>query len=221
MRLRVDDLWFSYQGQSHATLAEVNLQIATPTSCAVTGPSGCGKSTLLALIAGHLTPDRGAIEIDGKRIGRRVQAELARSGAVAWVLQDAARLAQRSVLDNVTLPAVLAGVARDSAEEEAIGLLEGFGISETAHRPAATLSGGQAQRMAMARALICHPRVLLADEPTANLDVTTARDVSEKLIAVGQAHTVVLIATHDPYIAGLCERRLDLEPPARTGHGMA
>lgn len=221
MRLSINHLWFSYPAQPHPTLAGVDLQIERETSCAVTGPSGCGKTTLLALIAAHLTPTRGSIEIDGVRVHSRRQAHLARSGTVSWVLQDAARLPNRSVIDNITLPALLAGTSRSAAEAEALRLMEGLGIAQTAHRPARTLSGGQAQRMAMARALITRPRVLLADEPTANLDVTTAREVGQRLISVAQTHTVVLISTHDPYIAGLCEQQLHLVPPQEDRRGVA
>lgn len=208
----IEDLWFRYPRQSHDVLAGVDLRIDGPTSCAVVGPSGCGKSTLLGLVAGHLIPERGSVSIDDTSVSGKHPSALARSSTVAWILQDAALLPRRTVLDNVTLPAILGGVARDEAEVAALELLDKLGMAGTAHMQARTLSGGQSQRLATARALIRRPRILLADEPTANLDVATAREVGSSLISVAQTHTVVLISTHDPHIARLCEHRLELAP---------
>jgi ABC-type lipoprotein export system ATPase subunit len=161
------------------------------------GPSGSGKSTLLSLLAGWVTPVEGRIE----RIG------VSRTG---WVFQNPYGVPARTALDHVCLPLLAAGRTRPEARGRAREVLAAFQLDRAARRPFRELSGGEAQRLMLARAVCAAPDLLLVDEPTAQLDITTAATVNRTLGAVAQEGTIVVIATHDPHTRAACTRVVDL-----------
>jgi len=184
---------------------------------ALVAPSGSGKSTLLHLAGLLERPDGGSVLIDGRDAGALSDAERTaiRRDKVGFVYQFHHLLAEFSALENVALPQMIAGRRRGEARQRATALLRAFGLAErVAHLPG-KLSGGEQQRVAIARALANAPRILLADEPTGNLDVDTADVVFEELLrAVRGENLAALIATHNPDLAARMDRRVTL----REGH---
>lgn len=185
-------------------LKGVDLELASGTLAALVGPSGSGKSTLLH-IAGLLErPSAGEVLIDGRAASRLSDAERTRirRARIGFVYQFHNLLADFSALENVVLPQLLAGTAWRSAAERARALLTRLGLGERLHHRPGRLSGGEQQRVAIARALANQPGLLLADEPTGNLDPHTAEEVFALLLEVArEAGTAVLIVTHDPELA--------------------
>lgn len=181
------------------------------TMSAVTGPSGCGKSTLL-FVLGLITPVRsGTITLGGVKIGRgdRERSSL-RAHSFGFVFQDAVLDTARSVIDNVLEPAVYAGRDRAASRGRALLLLDQFGVSQRADARPGEISGGQAQRIALARALINEPRVILADEPTGSLDAENAVMVTDALRVAAVGGAVVIVVTHADSVADSCDRVLRL-----------
>ena len=164
---------------------------------AVVGPSGSGKSTLLGLIAGAENPTSGRID----RVGVR---------RVGWVFQNPQGVSGRSALDHVVLPFIATGMPRPRAEIEARMLLTRFALGERAESRFASLSGGEAQRLMLARAIASQPDLLLVDEPTAQLDPANAATVVDALGALADEGAVIVIATHDPRIRDACDVVIDL-----------
>lgn len=164
---------------------------------ALTGPSGSGKSTLLSIIAGWTKPYAGEVRCVG-------------CGRVAWVLQNPHGVARRAALDHVALPFVARGERRRDAELHARELLDAFGLAEVANKPFKDLSGGEAQRLMLARGVASGAGLLLVDEPTAQLDLTTAATVNERLNALSMSGAIVVIATHDPRTRDACTDLIDL-----------
>ncbi len=197
-----------------AVLSGVDLQLQSGELVAMVAPSGAGKSTLLH-IAGLLdTPDAGAVRIGGVDLNglsdrRRT---LARRQDVGFVYQFHHLLPEFTALENIILPQLANGTSRRAAEARAQGLLDKVGVGKRAdHRPSA-LSGGEQQRVAFCRALANEPRVLLADEPTGNLDPTTSDQVFETLLSlVRETGLTALIATHNLELAARMDRMLRLE----------
>lgn len=180
---------------------------------AITGPSGRGKSTLLYLIGLLLTPWRGRIGIDevidAARLGDGDRSQL-RAQRIGFVFQDALLDPSRSVMDNVIEGALYAGTPRARAREAALRLLDRFEVSLRAdHRPG-EVSGGQAQRVALCRALIKEPSLILADEPTGNLDAESSQLVIEGLRQTALDGATVIIASHDARVVRACDRVLAL-----------
>lgn len=163
----------------------------------VMGPSGSGKSTLLALLADLFAPTEGTIERD-------------RSGRLTWVPQHPHGVPRRSVRDHVALPLLAHGNSVHAAEEEADRLLELFHLDHRSNADFATLSGGEGQRLMLARALATEPAVLLIDEPTAQLDRVTASTVNQVIRALARPGLVTVIATHDAATRDSCDVILDL-----------
>jgi putative ABC transport system ATP-binding protein len=205
-----------YEGGVHA-LRDVDVEIGDGEFVAVTGPSGCGKSTLLNLLGGLDRPTRGEIELAGRRVEGYSEARwaLARRSEIGFVFQFFNLIANLSVADNVELPGLLAGLSSKEARQRRQELLERLGIAEHADQAPGHLSGGQQQRVAIARALINRPRVLLADEPTGNLDSASARDVMALLRAAHdeRGQTIVLV-THDARVAARADRVLAMRDGA-------
>jgi ABC-type lipoprotein export system ATPase subunit len=197
-----------YPGAPAPVLHGLDLAVPAGTSLALMGPSGSGKSTALAVAGLLLAPTAGEVRIGGAVRTTRDAARVLR-GEVAWVLQSVNLLPRRTALDNVLLPALAAGGTRETARAEALALLARVGI-DLPGQIARTLSGGQAQRVGVARALICRPAVLIADEPTANLDVATGRSMARALLHAAEG-TTVLLATHDPEIAAMADRVVHLD----------
>ncbi len=205
-----------YDGGVQA-LRDVDVEIAAGEFVAVTGPSGCGKSTLLNLLGGLDRPTRGEIELAGRRVDGYSEAQwaLARRSEIGFVFQFFNLIANLSVADNVELPGLLAGLSSREARARRQELLESLGIAEHADSAPGRLSGGQQQRVAIARALINRPSVLLADEPTGNLDSASARDVMALLRAAHdeRGQTIVLV-THDARVAARADRVLAMRDGA-------
>ncbi len=193
-------------------LADVSFSVNPGESVAIVGSSGSGKSTLLGLIAGLDVPSFGRVLLDGENLfdldedGRAAL----RGRGMGFVFQSFQLLPGLTALENVMLPLELAGQA--NAAEVARGHLEQVGLGERVrHRPA-QLSGGEQQRVALARAFAVAPRILLADEPTGNLDVHTGAQIIELLFELNRAQGATLVVvTHDPALAALCQRQLRLE----------
>lgn len=192
-------------------LHSTSLEIAKGQVVAITGPSGSGKSTMLGLIAGLDAPNTGRILVDGVPITARSEEELARlrGEKIGIVFQFFHLLPSLTALENILVPMEIAGAA--DAQPRARKLLEDVGLADRGHHYPSQLSGGEQQRVALARALANNPPVLLADEPTGNLDTATGRQVIEMLVAVGkrQARTVVLV-THDAELAALADEVIAL-----------
>jgi ABC-type lipoprotein export system ATPase subunit len=164
---------------------------------ALTGPSGSGKSTLLSLLARWETPKRGEVVWDG----------IARVG---WVFQNPHGSGRRTALDHVVLPLLGRGLSRRDADSAARGILDRFDLVSVASRPFSALSGGEAQRLMLARALAKAPDLLLVDEPTAQLDRTAAGTVNAVLANTATPETIVVVATHDSQTAAVCPTVVDL-----------
>jgi lipoprotein-releasing system ATP-binding protein len=180
---------------------------------ALVGPSGAGKSSLLH-IAGLLeAPSGGDIVIEGVPVSALSEGmrTAIRRRTIGFVYQAHHLLPEFSALENVVIPQMIAGVRRSVAEIEALRLLTQVGLEARAHHRPSQLSGGEQQRVAIVRALANHPRILLADEPTGNLDPRTATSVFEALLAVVRAENVAaLVATHNPQLAAKMDRALVL-----------
>lgn len=191
-----------------AVLAGIDLDVPARQLLAVTGPSGSGKSTLLAVLSGLVPPDSGTVTHDGRPPAPREAPEARRIGLV---LQGHALLAVLTARENVELPLQIAQVPRAENARRAQAALAAVGLADVGYRLTEELSGGQQQRVAMARALVGHPALLLADEPTAELDPETAATILGLLrTQTRDRGTTVLIATHDPTVAASCDRTLTL-----------
>ena len=181
---------------------------------ALIGPSGSGKSTLLNIIGLLERPTGGLLSIDGRDTARLSEAELTqlRGRSIGFVFQFHHLLPAFSALENVTLPAIIArGVSDDEAEATALQLLDAVGLKAHARKKPFDLSGGQQQRVAIARALALKPRLILADEPTGNLDTHTADDIFALLRVFNRdTRCACLIVTHDPRLADRCDRVIRL-----------
>ena len=179
----------------------------------VTGRSGSGKSTLLYLLGLLLSPWSGRIAYDGENLAAASDRARSRVRAerIGFVFQDAALDATRTVLDNIIEGSLYTGLSRKTAVTRAGDLMTRFEVGLRAtHRPG-EVSGGQAQRVALCRALLNQPRVVLADEPTGNLDTDTARIVIDSLVDLSRAEgATVIIASHDPNVAAACDEVLVL-----------
>src|SRR3954462_5294671 len=200
-------------------LADVDLAVAHGEFVAVTGPSGCGKSTLLNLLGGLDRPTSGEVHVHGEALAGASEARRARlrRTEVGFVFQFFNLIANLTVADNVELPALLAGVPAREARRRAGELLERLGLEETARRVPGDLSGGQQQRVAIARALINRPSVLLADEPTGNLDSAAAREVVSVLRERSQEGQAIILVTHDMRVASAARRVIRMRDGAVVG----
>lgn len=180
----------------------VNARVSAGEVTALVGPSGSGKSTLLAIIAGWITPAEGNITIDDTADGHAAK--------INWVFQNPHGTAKRTAIDHVILPLLAQGLSIPHAQEQAEALMADFALEHVAQRPFATLSGGEGQRLMLARALASRPNLLLVDEPTAQLDQRTAHQVSATLTALHSRGVAVIIATHDTAVRDQCSRVIDL-----------
>ncbi len=195
-------------------LQNVSLSVRSGEVVLVVGPSGGGKTTALLVMGLLLTPDAGTVRIGGDDAGGLSERERARLRLLrlGYLFQDYNLLGALTAAENVALPLRYAGVRKPAALARALELLDALGLADRAgHRPSA-LSGGEKQRVATARALAMRPEVILADEPTANLDSATGRKVSEQLAAAARAQgAAVVIVTHDSRLDGIADRVLHLE----------
>jgi putative ABC transport system ATP-binding protein len=178
---------------------------------AILGPSGSGKSTLLGLIAGLDAPSSGEVVIDGVEITALSEDKLAklRGEKIGFVFQSFHLIPSLTALENILVPMEIAG--RRDAGARGRALLAEVGLGERGHHYPSQLSGGEQQRVAIARALSNEPKIVLADEPTGNLDSTTGRTVIDLLLAINKTRgTTVIVVTHDPEIASMADARVSL-----------
>jgi ABC-type lipoprotein export system ATPase subunit len=194
----------------------VSLDVAAGETVAVMGPSGCGKSTLLHLLGGLDRPTGGEVWLAGQslaRLGERGLARLRRD-AVGFVFQAFHLMDELTAVENVELPALLAGRSPRAARQQAAGLLEQVGLADRAGFLPSALSGGQRQRAAIARALVSDPLVVLADEPTGNLDSEATLEVLRLFESLHAAGQTLVIVTHDSRIAATAGRLISMRDGA-------
>lgn len=216
--LEAKDLYKSFPGgpdQDELKVLEgMDLEVKEASITSIIGSSGSGKSTLLHILGGLDRADKGEVYWDGKNISEYKTDDLAdfRNKYIGFVFQFHHLLPEFTALENVSMPALIAGTPTKQANERAKELLDNFGIGDRkSHRPT-QLSGGEQQRVSMARALMNNPRIILADEPTGNLDQKNTNIILDLLFELREAMGVsVLLITHEKEIAGRSDRILELE----------
>ena len=201
-------------GQGRPILANLTFKVSAGEFVYVAGPSGAGKSTLLKLIGGLEPPSRGSIQVHGHRLDQlssRARPYLRR--AVGVILQDTHLLYDRSAIDNVLLPLAVTGLAPGLARSRARAALEKVGLSSKENTRPIELSGGEQQRLAIARAIVNRPAILIADEPTASLDIDTARKIMSVFKDFNRVGVTTIIASHDDTLmAEYATRAFKIEP---------
>ena len=203
VKLKIDNVYKEYQGRNGKTVAlnGVNLDIRENEFICVVGPSGCGKSTLLNIIAGLLEPTSGAVYLDGKQIeGTGVERGV--------VFQQYALFPWRTVIKNVMFGLEMKKTPKEEARQIALKYIEAVGLKGFENSYPKELSGGEQQRVAIARALVNEPKILLADEPTGNLDAHNAWEIMKLLEEINQRGTTVLVVTHNLDIVRAMKKRV-------------
>lgn len=194
----------SPDGHDLRVLRGVDLEVGRGEMVAIMGPSGAGKSTLLHVIGALDEPTSGTVRIAGRKLNGLADAEVARlrNELVGFVFQFHHLLRDFTALENVMLPKLIAGVEHEEAESRAAALLEQVGLGERLHHRPNKLSGGEQQRVAVARALVNEPPLLLADEPSGNLDTETSKRLHDVLFALVEDHgSALVVVTHDRELA--------------------
>jgi putative ABC transport system ATP-binding protein len=212
--LRLESLTRTFQvgGQLVRALDDVTLQIDAGEYIAIMGPSGSGKSTLLNVLGLLDTPSSGAYWLDGVNTSTMTDDQLAatRQRQIGFVFQSFHLVPRLSALENVQLPMLLAGMPAGERDERGRSALEGVGLAERArHRPA-ELSGGERQRVAIARAIVMRPKLLLADEPTGNLDTASGTEVVRIMEDLNARGLTLIVVTHDQQLGDRARRMLRL-----------
>ena len=221
--IRLDDVWRIFkvgEGEVHA-LKGVSLAIERGEHVALVGPSGSGKSTLLHIVGCLDRPTRGRYALEGREVGALSEEErsLIRRHRIGFVFQFFHLLPRLSALANVELPMLFASTPAEERRERAAQALKSVGLSHRAeHRPD-QLSGGECQRVAIARAVVMNPAVLLADEPTGNLDRAAAAEVMELIESMNGRGLTLVVVTHDPAIAERARRVIRMDDGAIQGAG--
>ena len=208
-------------GRSLTILDGITLDVGAGEVCAITGPSGSGKSTLLGLIAGLDRPSAGSIAVAGVEITGLDEDALAkfRRATVGYVFQSYHLIPTMTAVENAAVPLEIAG--EPDALERARALLGDVGLADRAHHYPVQLSGGEQQRVALARAVALGPGLLLADEPTGNLDSATGAQIIELLLALNRRHgSTLVLVTHDEALAGRADRVVKLHD-GRIANGAA
>ena len=213
--LQIDSLTksFGFGAAKLEVLKGITLSVKQGELVALMGPSGCGKSTLLNIIGGLLSGDGGEIDLNGRKYGRKGPSSVVdvRRELVGWIFQDFHLLNNLSALDNVAMALELSGINSNAAESRAAAALERVGLGDRMHHIPDQLSGGQQQRVAIARAIAGNRPLLLADEPTGNLDIASGKDVLQlfKDLCHDKDHPIsILMVTHDPELAANADRML-------------
>jgi putative ABC transport system ATP-binding protein len=191
-------------------LSAIHLEIAQGEFVAIMGPSGSGKSTLMNILGCLDSPTSGVYLLDGQEVHGRSEEELARirNRNIGFVFQSFNLLPRQTVLRNVELPMMYGGMSRADRSRRASELLGKVGLGERTHHKPNELSGGQKQRVAIARALAMNPPILLADEPTGNLDTKTSVEIMRLFQQLNDEGTTVILVTHEPDIAEYASRRI-------------
>ncbi len=203
---------FTVGDQQVAALRNIDLDIAAGDYVSIMGPSGSGKSTLLNLIGLLDRPSSGTYRLDGGNVtdlNDEQQAKV-RSEKIGFVFQSFHLVPRLTAAMNIELPLILAGITPDRRNARVQQLLEDYGLTDRAGHKPDQLSGGQRQRVAIARATGMHPAVLLADEPTGNLDQATGREVMNLLEQLVAQHVALIVVTHDPVIGSRASRRIHM-----------
>lgn len=204
---------FSEGPQAITVLSNVSLQVARGERVAIVGRSGSGKTTLLHLLGGLELPSSGRVELMGKDLASLNEAQRSqmRNQNIGFVYQLHHLLPEFTALENVSLPAVIGGMRPAQAREKARALLARVGLADRVEHKPSELSGGERQRVALARALVCDPAVVLADEPTGNLDRDTAESIHQLIVELNETlGTSFIIVTHEARLAALAHRRLSM-----------
>ncbi|MFP5240294.1 MAG: ABC transporter ATP-binding protein [Acidobacteriota bacterium] len=212
---RLKGLGKDFQGPAEAVrvLGAIDLEIMPGESIAILGSSGSGKSTLLQLLGALDTPTRGTVEFDGQDITRLKPAAAAklRNKDIGFVFQFHHLLPEFTALENAAMPALIAGEPKEKAFDMASAALGLLGLEQRLHHRVTTLSGGERQRAAIARAILMRPKVLLADEPTGNLDESTGQRAGELLAKLNsELNMTLIVVTHNQNLARLMGRRMEL-----------
>ena len=203
MFVKATDLEHRFPG-TDMLFEHLDFTVETGQTVAICGPSGCGKSTLLSILAGWENPSGGSVQRDDIR-------------HIGWVFQNPYGVAQRTALDHVVFPLLTQGLQRREAERGALDAMQLFELDYAKDRLFSDLSGGEAQRLMLARAVCAKPDLLLVDEPTAQLDTRTAQSVSRVLGNLADHGMIVIVATHDPDTRDACESVIDLADYAPGG----
>ncbi|MEW5708597.1 MAG: ABC transporter ATP-binding protein [Pseudomonadota bacterium] len=191
-------------------LSQVTLEVGHPDYLCLMGPSGSGKTTLLNILGGIDRPSAGEVFLDGQRIDTLPEGELLpiRRKKVAYVFQEARLMPSLTALENVLLPSAFAGGDDKQAQERALALLKKVGLEKRTHHLVHQLSGGEAQRVCIARALLNRPLLVLADEPTGNLDHATRLEIVKLLESIHEEGGTVVMVTHDPELGRRARRKI-------------
>ncbi|HWE55772.1 MAG TPA: heme ABC exporter ATP-binding protein CcmA [Acidimicrobiales bacterium] len=206
MTVLLEGRGLSYSLSGVSILQSIDVTVEAGEAVAVTGPSGSGKTTLLYLLAGMIRPSSGTVSLDGKPLDRLATP----ADGVATVLQGYGLVSLLTAAENVQVALRAAGADPQEAATTAVQALADLGLGGHERQLADELSGGQQQRTAVARALALRPRLLIADEPTAELDPAARALVMQRLLEVPSAGGSIVIATHDPDVAEACSRRIEL-----------
>lgn len=205
---------FKSGDHSLTVLDHVSFSIEKGISCAIVGPSGSGKTTLLGLCAGLDKPTSGSVTLNDHRISDFSEAELSkiRNEQIGFVFQSFQLIPTLTALENVMVPIELRGVPYKDVERRALDLLKSVGLGQRTHHYPNQLSGGEQQRVGLARAFIHKPEILFADEPTGNLDGETGAQIEDLLFDLNKEQgTTLIIVTHDRELASRCDRIIELK----------
>ncbi|HID31859.1 MAG TPA: ABC transporter ATP-binding protein [bacterium (Candidatus Stahlbacteria)] len=191
-----------------SALKGIDLVVEKGSFLAIMGPSGSGKSTLMHIIGCLDTPTEGEYLLEGERVSDLPEPELARirGRRIGFVFQNFNLLPRLTALENVELPLIYQGVGKRRRRDRGIEILTKVGLSDRIHHRPNELSGGESQRVALARALITSPSILLADEPTGNLDTKTGDEIMDLFERLWEEGKTVIVVTHDPEVAERCKK---------------
>lgn len=213
--LKVEELSKSFRTEEIETIAlnKVSFEVQQGEFVAVMGPSGCGKSTLLNILGLLDNPTSGKYFLLGKEVGTLKERDrtLYRKGKIGFVFQSFNLIDELNVYENVELPLIYLRVKAAERKKMVNAILDRMNISHRARHFPQQLSGGQQQRVAIARAVVSNPKLILADEPTGNLDSASGREIMEQLSALNRAGTSIILITHDNHLAEMAERIVTIQ----------
>lgn len=212
MSLAVEGVSFRYGRKSADVLVDVSFEVDAGESVAIVGPSGSGKSTLLAIAGLLVAPKSGEVRVLGRSVRSRTDRARTRGRYVGWVFQTSNVIASRTVASNVAIPLVARSTPHNARAGTVESSLSAVGLAGYGERRAKNISGGELQRVCIARAVAMNPPIVVADEPTGNLDATTSAEVFTHLVSATATEGIsLLVATHDMSVAQSCDRVFRLE----------